>query len=295
MAQEVIYKRRFGDRKEGRLVRSIDPITKFMPYIMAQRNDGCNHFADSIEISATEKWIREKRAEGWKGMGMLHVFLAAYTRMLCHCPGVNRFVAGQKIYARNDVELCFMVKRAMTLEAGETPVKLHLQPDATIFDIYRMVNEKVDEIKANTGESGTEAFASMLGKLPGFIFRFAVWLIRVGDYMGWLPTSLLDLSPFHGSMIITDLGSLGLNPIYHHIYNFGTLPVFISFGTKRRVVELDKDGSPVERKYMDYKAVTDERICDGFYYSTAFKFLKYYLKNPAALELPPEKVEEDIF
>ena len=113
--------------------------------------------------------------------------------------------------------------------------------------------------------------------------------------MGWLPLSLLEISPFHGSMILTDLGSLGIPPIYHHIYNFGTLPVFLAFGAKRRAVELDKEGKPVERKYIDYKVVTDERIVDGFYYATAFKYLKYYMKNPAALELPPEKVEEDIF
>ena len=295
MAQEVNFKRRFGDRKEGRLVRSIDPITKFMPYVMRERSDGCNQFEDSLDIAAAEKWIKEKRAEGWKGMGMLHLFMAAYVRTISHCPGINRFVAGQKIYARNDIELCFIVKKAMTLEAGETLVKIHCQPDATVFDIYRMVNEKVDEIKSNNGQDGTEAFASMLGRLPGFIFRFAIWLLRCGDYMGWLPLSLLELSPFHGSMILTDLGSLGIPPIYHHIYNFGTLPVFLSFGAKRRAIELDREGKPVEKKYIDYKVVTDERIVDGFYYSTAFKFLKYYIKNPAALELPPEKVEEDIF
>jgi len=295
MAQANIYKRRFGDRKEGRLIRSLDPITKFMPYIMRDRNDASNQFEDSIELSSAEKWLREKRAEGWKGMGMLHLFMAAYVRTVCHCPGINRFVAGQKIYARNDIELCFMVKRAMTLEAGETLIKIHCQPTDTIYDIYRKVNEQIDELRSDSGESGTEAFAAALGKLPGFIFRFAVWLIRCADYMGWLPTSLLEISPFHGSMILTDLGSIGIPPIYHHIYNFGTLPVFLAFGAKRRAIELDKEGKAIERKYIDYKVVTDERICDGFYYATAFKFLKYYMKNPAALELPPEVVEEDIF
>lgn len=295
MAQEVIYKRRFGDRKEGRLVRSLDPITKFMPYIMKDRNDGCNQFEDSIDISEAEKWIREKRSEGWKGMGMLHLFIASYVRTVAHCPGINRFVAGQKIYARNDIEVCFMVKRAMTLEAGETLVKIHCKPTDTVFDIYRKINEKVDEIKSDQGESGTEAVASALGKLPGIIFRFAIWLLRCADYIGILPQSLLEVSPFHGSMILTDLGSLGIGPIYHHIYNFGTLPVFLAFGAKRRAYELDKSGTPIERKYIDYKVVTDERICDGFYYATAFKYLKYYMRKPSALEAAPEKVEEDIF
>lgn len=295
MAQEVISKRRFGDRREGRLLRSVDPVLKFTPYVMRERSDSCNQFSDSIDISEAEKWIREKRTEGWKGMGMLHLFIASYVRTVAHCPGINRFIAGQKIFARNDIEVCFMVKRSMTLDAGETLVKIHCSPSDTVFDIYRKISEKVDEIKSDQGQSGTEAIASTLTKLPGFVFRFIMWLLRVADYLGLLPLSLLEHSPFHGSMILTDLGSIGIGPIYHHIYNFGTLPVFLAFGAKRRAYELDKSGQAVEHKYIDYNIVTDERICDGFYYATAFKYLKYYMKKPAALELAPEKVEDDIF
>ncbi len=295
MAQDIVYKRRFGDRKEGHLVRTADPINKFMPYVMQKRSDACNFFEDCFEISGAEKWIREKRDEGWKGLGMLHLFIASYVRTVANCPGVNRFIAGQKIFARNDVEICFIVKRALTVEAGETLVKIHCRPDDTVFDIYKKINEKVDEIKSNDSTSGTEAVASALTKLPGIIFRFAMWLLRTGDYLGLLPLSLLEVSPFHGSMIITDMGSLGIGPIYHHIYDFGTLPVFIAFGAKRRAMELDKTGAPVERRYIDYKVVTDERTVDGFYYATAFKYMKYFMKNPHELELPPEKVVEDIF
>jgi hypothetical protein len=96
-------------------------------------------------------------------------------------------------------------------------------------------------------------------------------------------------------MIITDLGSIGIPPIYHHIYNFGNLPLFVAFGAKRRVTELDRVGVPVERKYIDYKVVMDERTVDGMYYALAFKYLKYFLKNPAELETPPESVKEDVF
>ena len=116
-----------------------------------------------------------------------------------------------------------------------------------------------------------------------------------GKIFGLLPLWLVELSPFHGSLFFTSMGSLGIPPIYHHLYDFGNLPVFCAFGCKRRANEVEADGTVVQKKYIDYTFNTDERICDGFYYSTAFKFLKYYLKNPAALELPPEKVEEDIF
>ena len=96
-------------------------------------------------------------------------------------------------------------------------------------------------------------------------------------------------------MFITNNASIGLMRVYHHIYNFGNLPVFLAFGAKRRVAELDRHGRAVEHKYVDYKIVCDERIVDGAYYAAAFKYMKYYLKNPNELERAPEKVIEDIF
>lgn len=291
---DIGYKRRFGDRKEGRLLRSLPPYNRITPYIMGKKNDACNQFADSIEITVLDQWFREKRQEGWKGLGMLHLFIAAYVRTVASCPSLNRFVSGQKIYARNNIEVIMTVKKNLTADAEETSLKVIFEPTDTIFDIYRKMNEKVDEIKADDGENGTEKTAGALMKIPGLLLKFAVWFLNFLDYFGLLPQALLDVSPFHGSMIITDLGSIGIPPIYHHLYNFGNLPVFIAFGAKRRVVELDKTGTPVERKYVDYRITMDERTADGLTYATAFKYLKYYMKNPAALELPPEKAESDV-
>ena len=289
------YKRRFGDRKEGRLLRSLDAFTKFTPFIMKHRNDASNQFTDKVEVSDLDRWLRVKRAEGWKGLGMLHVFVAAYVRVVSSRPAVNRFVSGQRIYARNGIEVVMAVKRSLTTEGSETTIKIPLDPTDTIFDVYRKMNEKIDEIKADDGEgNNTEQVASFLGKLPRVVLRFAIGVINFFDYFGLLPQALLDASPFHGSMIITDLGSLGIPPVYHHIYNFGNLPVFVAFGAKHRELELDKGGQPVERKYMDYTVVSDERICDGYYFATAFKYFKYYLRNPELLETPPESVEDDV-
>ena len=222
-------------------------------------------------------------------MGFLHLFVATYVRIVAQRPALNRFISGQRIFARHDIEVVMTVKRALTSEADETTIKVVLDPTDTIFDVYRKLNEKIDEIKADSGENNTEQVASALFKLPGLVLKFAIWFFNLLDYFGLLPKSLMEASPFHGSMVITDLGSLGIPPVYHHLYNFGNLPVFLSFGAKRKAVELDKDGQPVERKYIDFTAVIDERICDGYYYATAFKYLKYYLNNPWLLETPRKK------
>ena len=82
--------------------------------------------------------------------------------------------------------------------------------------------------------------------------------------------------------------------MYHHLYNFGNIPVFVTFGAKRKELELDADGSVKEKRVIDFTVVTDERICDGFYYARAFKMFKQFMRKPEVLDLPPEKVEEDL-
>lgn len=292
---DITYKRRFGDRKEGRQLRSLSPFLKLTPYIMVTRNDACNYFSDRVEVTEIDRYLRAKRAEGYKGMGMLHLFIACYIRTVALRPTLNRFISGQRIFARKNIQVSMAIKRGLSTDASETTIKVDFEPTDTLFDVYRKMNEKIDEIKADTGENNTEKVAAFLFKLPGILLKFALWLIRLADYFDWLPSSLLAASPFHGSMFITDLGSLGIPPVYHHLYNIGNLPLFLAFGAKRRAVELDKDGRIAERKYIDYTVVSDERICDGSYYANALKHLKYFLTNPQLLELPPEKVEEDVF
>ena len=287
-------RRRFGDRKEGRRLRSITPLMAFTPYIMRDRNDASNYFEGEVDITETDRWLREQRRAGWKGLGMLHLFIAAYVRVVSHMPGLNRFVSGQRVYARNEILVNMMVKYSVEPDSPETCAKVVFEPSDTIYDIYKKMNDAVEEIRSGDS-SGTENAASVFMKIPRLVLKFAVWLIRVFDYFDWLPRALLNVSPFHGSMIITDLGSLGIPPIYHHIYNFGNLPVFLAFGAKRSETVLNDAGEVVRRKYVDYKIVCDERICDGSYYASAFKYLRYYLKNPDELTRPPESVAEDIY
>ncbi len=289
------YKRRFGDRKEGRLLRSLPAFAKFVPFIMPTRNDACNQYEESFEVSDVDRRLRKLRVDGYKGIGILHFIIAAYIRGVSMLPGMNRFVVGRRIYARDNIEVVMTVKRSLAIDATETTIKVAFEPTDTIFDVYRKMNEKIDEIKTVEGNNNTEDVAEAMCKAPRFLLRFALTILRIMDYFGWLPQSLLDASPFHGSMIITDLGSLRIGPIYHHIYNFGTLPVFISFGAKRHAYELDRHGNMVDRKYVDCKFVMDERTVDGHYYAQFLQAFRYICQHPEIVETPPSKVVEDVF
>ena len=289
------YRRRFGDRNEGRLIRSLPAFSKFVPYIMPTRNDASNHYEESFEVSALDRELRRLRVQGYKGIGILHFIIAAYIRGVSMLPGINRFVVGRRIYARHGIEVVMTVKRELAVDATETTIKVKFEPTDTIFDVYRKFNAAVDEIKADEGNNNTEDVAEFLCRLPRFMLRFALMVLRVMDYFGWIPPALLDASPFHGSMIITDLGSLRIGPVFHHIYNFGTLPLFISFGAKRHAYEIDRHGQVVDHKYVDCKIVMDERTVDGHYYAQFLQAFRYMFQHPEVVEAPPTKVVEDIF
>ena len=289
------YRRRFGDRKDGRLIRSLPGFAKFIPFIMPTRNDATNLYEESFEVSAVDRRLRQLRVQGYKGIGLLHFLIAAYIRLVSMLPGLNRFVVGRRIYAAYDITVVMTVKHTIALNAPETTIKVHFQPTDTIFDVYRKMNEKIDEIKASDENNGTEDFADAVTRLPRFLLRFAIAVLRIADYFGWLPESLTELSPFHGSMIITDLGSLRIGPVYHHIYNFGTLPTFIAFGAKRHAYELDRHGNMVDHKYIDCKFSLDERTVDGHYFAQAFQAWRYLFQHPEILEEQPTRVVEDIY
>ncbi len=173
-------------------------------------------------------------------------------------------------------------------------IKMKFEPTDTVDDVYNKVREHVEEIKNGTSDNSTEKVAKFLFKLPRLLLRFVLGAIKLIDYYGKLPKKLLDASPFHGSLVITDLGSLGIRPVFHHIYNLGNIPAFLAFGAKRKEYSVGKDGKHVERKNIDYNIALDERICDGHYFAVALKMFKVCLRNPEMLDKPPETVIEDV-
>ena len=288
-------RRRFGDRPDGWKLRTINPMNKFMPYVMPQRCDACNTYADQFDVTKTDRFCRQKVREGKTSFGFLHIMIAAYIRAVSQRPGINRFVSGQKIFARNDIQVVMTIKKTLSLDSPDTCIKVRFSPDDTVDEVYDKFNAAVAEVQSKPDDqSSFDTLNKVLSLIPGLLCRWTVKFLNFLDYFGLLPKKLLWLSPFHGSMIITSMGSLGIRPIYHHIYNFGNLPVFLAYGGRRSVVCCDKEGNAFMKKYIELKVVTDERICDGYYYASAFKLVKRYVENPEMLETKPEQVHEDI-
>lgn len=290
------YHPTWGDRVDGRRIRTLSPMAQITSYFQVERNTCSNHFEESFEITHVDRYIRQKRKEGLTDFGITHVLLAAYVRGVAKYPQLNRFISGQKVYSRgNDIQYCMVVKKEMTVDSPDTSIKVHLTPYDTAQDVYEKLNSAIESVKSSQElDSGLDNLMAYLTLIPSVVMKFVVWLLKLLDYFGLLPKFLLELSPFHGSLFFTSMGSLGIRPIYHHLYDFGNLPVFGAFGIKRRANEVQDDGSVIQKKYIDCKFVLDERIVDGYYYATFFKYYRRLLRNPEILDTPPQEVIPDI-
>ena len=286
-------KRRFGDRKDGRKLRSLHSIEALSPYIMITRNDAVTYISDKIDTAEVDRYVRAKRSSGLTHFGILHVFLAGYVRVVSQKPRVNRFISGQKIYARNKIEINMVVRKTLTEEEPETVIKVFFEPTDTAEDVYNRFEEAFARAFEGS-ENDIDSAARILNYIPGLVKKFAVWFLKILDYFGLLPASILRVSPFHGSMFITSLGSLGIPPVFHHLYNIGNVPMFVAFGAKRYENLIDDQGKVIRKKYVDYTVVTDERICDGLYYAGVLKLFRAYLHRPTVLDTPPVEIVRDI-
>ena len=290
------YHPTWGDRPDGRKIRTLAPMAQITSYFQVERNTCTNLFEESFEITHIERYIRQKRREGYTDFGLTHVLLAAYVRGVAKFPQINRFISGQKVYSRgNDIQYCMVIKKEMTVDSPDTSIKVHLSPYDTAVDVYNKLNAAVEKVKATTElDSGLDSLIMTLNLVPSVVLKFLVWLLKLLDYFGLLPKFLTELSPFHGSLFFTSMGSLGIPPIYHHLYDFGNIPVFGAFGCKRKALEVLEDGTVVQRKYLDCKFSLDERIVDGYYYAAFFKHYKRIMAHPEVLDNPPDEVISDI-
>lgn len=285
-------KKKFGDRYDGRRVRNSDPTNVIIPFIMRDRNDSEVFFDAEVDISKIDELVREKRKNGEEAR-LLDYIIAIIVRTISQYPRMNRFIAGRRCFARDNILISMVIKRELNINTPETAVKFEFDPRSTVDDISKRIDEVIEKTKAKDDQNSTDKLMKFLNKLPRFLFSFAIWFMRFTDFYGILPKSVHNASPFHTSVFITNMGSIGAEPIYHHIYNFGSTSLFIAMGNRRKQRVIGKEGKITERKIMKLRFVADERIADGYYLSVALKYFTNLFEHPEILDAPPENVVED--
>ena len=276
-------------RADGRRLKNTDPMYTVAAYIMNKRVDSMNMVTLDIPYDPIQNYLNEKRKQGM-ALSHMGVIIAAYLRTAAEFPLLNRFIMNCKPYARNEFSVAMVVLKSGELDNG-TMSKMYFNMTDTVFDVNNKIDKYVTENRETPEKNGTEKMIKILLGTPG-VLRVGVGLFRFMDKHGLLPKKLIDASPFHNSLCISNLASIRTNHIYHHCYEFGTTSVFITMRNLREVPKRHS-GEIVFERCIPLGVVMDERICSGGYFALAFRRMKQYLRKPELLESPPEVVNED--
>ncbi len=286
-------KRRWGDRYDGYRVRDLDLPFHIIPVIMRNRCDSEVFFEEKVDIAPLEEFVRLKRKEDLPNLHTMHVILAAMVRVYALRPRINRFVAGKKIFAHNNIRFGMTVKRTLSMNGEETEVLPMFNPTDTLRDVMETFNREL-ETAFDSENNQSDSVNRFFSYIPTWLKSFVVMILRNLDKFGKLPKFIYRASPFHTSCYLTNVGSLGIDSVYHHLYEFGTNSCFLAIGKKLTEYVPNAHGTMEKKKVMNFRFVVDERICDGFYYANAIKLFCKYIKHPELLELPPEELPDEI-
>lgn len=281
-----------GNRPDGRRIRNVDPMQLITGFLMKKRYDSMNLYEDSINCAAWDQYIKEKAEQGIK-LGYMHIFIAGIVRMLALKPRLNRFVMNGKLYARPKIWVSFTIHPQLHIDSPDTTIKLMFEGTESILEIAEKINEAIrKETVLRTEENDTDKLARVMTSLPACILNIVASVLMWMDRHNIMPKSIIEFSPFHTSFYITNLKSLGINPVYHHTCEFGTNGLFFAMGKEKQVPVAEK-GEVEIQKLMPFTLVSDERFCDGLYFALALREFKKTMKNPKTLETPLEKKVED--
>ena len=275
----------FGRRADGRRVKNMMVIEKAMPYFMPTRNDAWNLYTQQIRCKTLDEFILKERKENGVHFTYTEVLIAACVRMIYEKPKTNRFIMNCQVFQRKELTVSMSVKPKLTDDCDEITLKFHFTGRESIYEVKQIVDEEIRKnTQADSETHKTTKVAGVLGKMPHWMFKFAMNTLRFMDRYGLLPKKLLEASSFSTSIYVSDLKSIKLDKIYHHLYNFGTTTIFGALGKVKYVPVGDKSGNVTSEKVMDLGLTLDERVADGLYYGGAVRLLLKYLENPELLK-----------
>lgn len=276
-------KRRWKDRRDGTLIRDIDGMHYVMPLMYPNRCDNEAYMTINISVDNTEAFIRQMNRENPENrITMFIIIITAILKTIALRPQMNRFIANKNVYQRNELTAAFTVKKTFSDDGDETLARIEASYDDDIFTLANKINEQIVLCKTGTDES-TDAM-EVIKKLP---FKHLIGAIaRFLDKHGWMPRSVIATDPYQCSVVLTNLGSIGMNIGYHHLMNWGTTSLFLVVGKKHNRAHYDQDGNMTMKRELSLSFTIDERISDGYYYARSLKLLKKLIENPELLTQP---------
>lgn len=282
------YKRKWGDRKDARLIRGAELDTNHyvMPIIWPNRTDCEAFFSETIDLTTVDAYIKDRRKEASvNSLSLFAYIIAALGKVIINRPKMNRFYRNKRLYERYEVSIGFIVKKSMSDDGDEALAKIVIEPDDTLESVMKKVKKEVDFCRSDAMDKSSDDIRILM-KFPHFIGEIVLgFLSFIGRHWA-MPTSISESDMFFRSVAVTNLGSVRLNSGYHHLSNWGTNSCFLIIGEKKLRPFYNRDGSVEMKDSLDFGMTVDERIADGFYFSKTIRLFKYYMQHPEVLECP---------
>ena len=273
-------------RPDGIKVKEADPMYFLIPYFLTRRYDAMNMITVDVPEEPMRRYMNEKRREG-RPVSHLALVITAYLRVLDEYPALNRFVGNKTIYEHKDKTVSMVVLRPNGEDAMS---KIYLDAGDDVFSIQEKITSYISENRSVEEQNLLDKWMARIVRMKLLMSIFLA-LVRFMDRHGLLPMALVKASPFHASLLISNLASIRTNHFYHHIYDFGSTSLDITMGNMHEVPRRSKDGIVFDR-CLPLGIVMDERIATGHYFALAFNRFRQYLAKPEQLEGPPKKAEE---
>ncbi len=244
-----------------------------------------------VDVTKLIEYLDSKKKDGHK-YTYFHAVVLAFAKTIYNRPKLNRYVQNRHMYMHTDVVIAFVAKVSFTDNSKELMIQVPISPDETLDSLSKKIKDMVENIREKEGKTkGANSAIDILGKLPNIIRVPLVGLLKYMDKKGILPSSLEEDDIYFSSAIVTNIGSLKSDSIYHNNTNFGTSSSITSIGEVRDTVKVI-DGEIKIIKSCNFGVNFDERIADGFYLIKSFKLFEYILNNPKLLEgRADEKIE----
>lgn len=268
-------------RPDGKRVKDMDPLFKIIPNLMEYRHDSQVFYTVDAPLDEITKYINVKRAQG-VNIGYMHVFYLMFIKVIKNRPKLNRFLMQNRMYQRDEISISMTVKQSLTDDGNEGTTKCIFTGDETISEVAKILNDAVESEK-NPDDSEILKLVNTLNKIPSFIARAFTKFMMFLDRRDLMPKSIIKVSPFHATAYFTNVGSIGIDSVYHHLYDFGTIGMFVAMGKKFQKLISEK-GVIKEAPHVRLSIVIDERVVDGFYFASSMRLLDRYIRNPFKLD-----------
>ncbi|MBE6991344.1 MAG: hypothetical protein E7430_02025 [Ruminococcaceae bacterium] len=278
--------KRMGDRKDGTYLKNISSMHTIMPLMYPNRCDNEAFISERIDLTNINTYLEKKNADNPEyAYNLFQIMVTAMLKTITLRPKMNRFIANKSMYQRNEVTASFTVKKLFADDGDEALAKIATTGEENIDSIHNEIYRQISFCRSEEKDPST-ASMDFVKKLPRFVIKLVGVGARFLDRHGWMPGGIIATDPFYSSVVLSNLGSIGLHAGYHHLTNWGTCSVFCVIGEIKKRPFYDENGSVEMRESVDLGLTIDERLADGYYYSKTVRLLRTLLENPELLELP---------